>query len=129
MNQLQQNKNFIIGYYNALSGVTKTRELVEQYVTDEELIGHILFFDSVLPRYEAFIDEMTAEDNRVVVRARAKGVHEGEFNGILPTHRSIEVHSMITYVIENGKIIHHTLVADQMELLTQLGVMNVPAGE
>lgn len=126
MEQLKQNKNFIIRYYNALSGVTKTRELLEQYTTDEELIGHILFFDSVIPRYEAFIDEMTAEDNRVVVRARAKGVHEGEFNGIPPTHRAIEVHTMITYVIENGKIISHSLIADQMELMTQLGVMNVP---
>ena len=127
MNQLKQNKEFIIRYFNALSGVTKTRELMEEYITDEELMGHIIFFDSVFPKYEVFADEMTAEDNRVVVRARTRGVHEGEFNGIPPTHRTIEVHFMITYIIENGKIIHHTLIADQMELMAQLGVMNVPA--
>ena len=129
MEQAKQNKEFIIRYYNAVSGVIKTKELLDKFITDEHLLNHIVFFDSGFPKYEMFADEMTAEDNRVVVRARAKGVHEGEFNGILPTHRAIEVHSMITYVFENGKIIHHTLIADQMELMAQLGVMNMPAGE
>ena len=49
MNQVQQNKEFIIRYINAINGVTKTCELLEQYVIDEELIGHILFFDTVFP--------------------------------------------------------------------------------
>jgi predicted ester cyclase len=127
MEQLKQNKEFIIRYINALNGVTKTRELLEQYTTDEELIGHILFFDTVFPKYEGFADEMTAEGNRVVVRARMKGCHQGIFNGILPTHRTVETHFMITYVIENGKIIRHSLIADQMELMEQLGIMKVPA--
>ena len=127
MEQHKQNKEFIIRYLNAVNGVVKTRELLEQYITDEELIGHITFFDSVFPKYEGFADEITAEGNRVVVRARMKGVHEGEFNGILPTHRHVEVSFVISYEIENGKIVHHWLIADKMELMEQLGVMNVPA--
>lgn len=127
MEQLKQNKEFIIRYVNALNGVIKTRELLEQYTTDEELIGHILFFDSVFPQYEGFIDEMTAEGNKVVVRARIKGRHEGAFMGISPTHRTIEQHFVISYEIENGKIVHHWIIADTMALMEQLGVMNVPA--
>ena len=122
----RQNKEFIIRYINALSGVVKTRELMEQYITDEELLGHIAFFDTVFPRYEMFMDEITAEGNRVVVRARAKGVHEGEFNGIQPTHRNIEFPFVVSYEIENGKIVHHWLMADQMAVMEQLGVMNTP---
>ena len=90
MQQPNQNKEFIARYFNALSGVVKTREIVDKYVTDEKLIGHIAFFDAAFPAYELFADEMTAEDNRVVVQARFKGVHEGELNGIPPTHRSVE---------------------------------------
>ena len=67
MQQLQQNKEFIIRYFNALSGVPKTQELLEKYITDEELIGHIDFFEAVFPGYEVISDEMTAEGNRVVV--------------------------------------------------------------
>ena len=127
MEQQKQNKELIIRYFNALSGVAKTREAMEKYVADEELIGHISFFESVFPCYEVFADEMTAEGNRVVVRARMKGVHEGEFNGIPPTHRKIEISFAISYEIENGRIVHHWLIADSMALMEQLGVMNVPA--
>jgi predicted ester cyclase len=127
MEQQRQNKEFIIRYLNVLSGETKTREIMEQYMTDEELLGHILFFDSVFPKYEMYADELTAEGNRVVVRARMKGSHEGEFNGILPTHRKVEFPFVVSYEIENGKIVHHWLIADQMILMEQLGLMNVPA--
>ncbi|MEI6060896.1 MAG: ester cyclase [Bacteroidota bacterium] len=123
MEQQRQNKEFIILYINALSGVYKTRELMEQYMTDEELLGHISFFDAAFPKYEMFADEITAEGNRVVVRARMKGSHEGEFNGIVPTHRKVEFPFVISYDIENGKIVHHWLIADSMALMEQLGVM------
>lgn len=123
MEQQRQNKEFIIRYINALSGVYKTRELMEQYMTDEELLGHISFFDAAFPKYEMFADEITAEGNRVVVRARMKGCHEGEFNGIVATHRKVEFPFVISYDIENGKIVHHWLIADSMALMEQLGVM------
>jgi hypothetical protein len=127
MEQHRKNKEFIIRYFNAMAGAKVSRELLEQYITDEELIGHILFFESVFPNYEIFADEMMAEGNRVIVRGRLKGQHEGEFNGILPTHRIVEFPLVISYQIENGKIVHHWLMADSMALMEQLGVMNAPA--
>ena len=127
MEQQNQNKEFIIRYFNALSGVPKTRELMEEYITDEELMGHITFFENVFPGYEVLSDEMTAEDNRVVVKARFKGTHEGELNGIAPTHRTVEVPFAISYEIENEKIVHHWMIVDQMAMMEQLGVVNVPA--
>ena len=124
MEQLRKNKEFVVAYFNAISGVAKTRSLISKYVADEGLIEHIEFFDAAFPNYELFVDEMTAEGDRVVVRARMKGKHEGVLNGIPPTHRSIEIAFCIGYEIENGKIIHHWLIADQMGLLEQLGVLN-----
>ena len=127
MEQQNQNKEFIIRYFNALSGVPKTRELLEEYITDEELMGHIAFFENVFPGYEVLSDEMTAEDNRVVVKARFRGTHEGELNGIAPTHRTVESPFAISYEIENEKIVHHWMIVDRMAMMEQLGVMNVPA--
>ena len=126
MEKHKENKEFVIRYINAISGVLKTRELMEEYIADEELIGHIAFFDTVFPKYEMFMDEITAEGNRVVVRARAKGVHEGDFNGIQPTHRNVEFPFVVSYEIENGKIVHHWLIADQVAVMEQLGVMKGP---
>ena len=97
---------------------------MEKYVSDTHLIEHIEFFDSVFPAYEIFADEMLAEGNRVVVRARLKGRHEGELNGIPPTYKNVDFPFSIGYEIENNKIISHWLIADQMVLMEQLGVMN-----
>lgn len=125
MEQLKKNKEFIVTYFNAISGRNKSRELLSQYVDDQGLIEHIIFFDAVFPKYELFADEITAEANRVVVRARVKGTHEGELNGIPPTHKQIEMPFAIGYEIENNKIIHHWLIADQAMLMEQLGVSQV----
>ena len=127
MQQQNQNKEFITRYFNALSGHAKTKEILEKYMTDQSLIGHINFFEPVFPGYEVIADEMTAEDNKVVVKARFKGTHEGAFNGIAPTHRTIEVPFAISYEIENEKIIHHWMIIDRMEMMEQLGV--IPAAQ
>jgi predicted ester cyclase len=120
----QQNKEFIINYLNTLAtGVPKTREVLEQFMTDEALIAHIEFFEAAFPGYEVFIDEMTAEGNRVVVQARLKGTHLGDLSGIAPTYKTVDVPFVIRYEIENNKIIGHWMLADQMSLMEQLGVI------
>ncbi|WP_052273418.1 ester cyclase [Flavihumibacter solisilvae] len=127
MDNIQKNKELVIEYFNAISGFRKTREILVKFLADQHLIEHIEFFDSVFPAYEIFADEITAEGNRVVVRARVKGRHEGELNGIPPTHKSVDFPFAIGYEIENNKIINHWLIADQMALMEQLGVMNAVA--
>lgn len=124
MDSLQKNKELVIDYYNAVSGVKKTRKLMEKYLSDNHLIEHIEFFDTVFPAYEIFADEITAEGNRVVVKARIKGRHEGELSGIPPTQKKVEVPFAIGYEIEENKIINHWMIFDQMMLMEQLGVMN-----
>ncbi len=126
MEQEKKNKEFVIRYFNALSGVEKTRELSQQFITDGELVEHIEFFESVFPRYEIFADEMIAEGNKVVVRARLKGKHEGMLNGIPPTYKEVDFPFVISYEIENNKIVHHWLIADQAAMMEQLGLMGVP---
>jgi predicted ester cyclase len=124
MDQQQKNKEFIVNYLTALaSGVPKTRALLEKYMTDEALIGHIEFFDAAFPGYEIYLDEMTAEGNRVIVQARLKGTHLGDLGGIPPTHKSVDFPFVIKYEIEDNMIVHHWMLADQMELMQQLGVV------
>ena len=127
MEQQNKNKEFIINYLNALSGVPKTKELMEQYITDQALIGHIEFFEIAFPCYEVYIDEMTAEGNRVIVKARSKGTHLGDLGGIPPTYKEVNFPFVVGYEIENNMIISHWMLADQMALMEQLGV--VPAAQ
>jgi predicted ester cyclase len=123
MENLKKNREFIVRYFNAFSGAVKTAELCNEYMTDAELREHIIFFEGAFPNYELFIEEMIAEGNKVMVRARLTGVHKNEFNGIPPTNKSVDFPLVIRYTIENGKISDHWLIADQVVLLEQLGVM------
>lgn len=122
MNQAMKNKEFVVEYINALSGKVKTREAMEYYISDQELIEHIMFFDGAFPKYELTIDEMIAEGNQIVLRTHLIGKHEGVFGDIMPSHRSVNFPFVIGYTIENRKIVSHWLVADQMALMEQLGI-------
>ncbi len=122
MDNLKKNKQFFIRYVNAMSGQTKTRELIEKYVVDNELIQHILFFESVFPRYGGEIEELTAEGNRIVAKLRMKCKHEGWFNNIPPTHKEFETSAVIGYEIENEKIVRSWLISDQLNIMRLLGL-------
>lgn len=120
MNLQKQNKEFILEYINAISGVTKTRELLEKYNGDPGLVETILLFDHVFPRYEYHVDEMLAEGDRVIVRARTKATHEAEFLGIPATHNKVDFPFVVGYEIQNRKIIHSWLIPDYLTLMEQL---------
>ena len=127
MDQQRKNKEFIINYFNAISGVDKPRELLEKYIEDEELISHIIFFEAAFPKYELFIDELTAENNRVVLTARIKAKHLGPLSEIPATYKDVDFSFVIRYEIENEKIVSHWMLADQMKLMEQLGVIPAAA--
>lgn len=128
MNQSVTNKEFILEYLAALSGIPKPTELLEMYTSDQVLIEHIRYFDTVFPNYTVIADELIAEGNRVVIRARLIGKHTGVFGDIPPTFREVDFPIVVSYTIENRKIISHWLVADQMVLMEQLGVSEAMAG-
>ncbi|MDB2606267.1 ester cyclase [Zobellia sp.] len=123
MDSLKKNREFIIKYFNAISGEVKTRELCEKYMQDEKLIEHIQFFETAFPKYELFIEEMVTEGNKVIIQGRATGIHKGEFNGIPLTGRKMDLPFVIRYTLENQMIIDMWLMADQMILMEQLGVI------
>ena len=127
MDQQRKNKEFIINYYNALSGVAKTRGLMEKYIADEALISHGEIFEAAFPNYEVVADEITAEGNRVIVKARTKGTHLGELGGIPATYKTVDFPFVICYEIENNMIISHWMLADKISLMEQLGVIPAAA--
>ena len=89
------------------------------------MIGHIQFFETAFPGYEVHIDELTVDGNRVIAKARTTGVHSGDLGGIPPTFKSVDFPFVVAYEIENNMIVSHWMLADQMSLMEQLGV--VPA--
>ena len=127
MTQSMKNKEFVLEYLNAFSGKEKTQEILAHYISDQGLIDHIIFFDGAFPKYEVIMEEMISEGDQIIVRARLIGKHEGEFSGIMPSYRQVDFPFVVSYIIENNKIISHWLMADQMVLMQQLGIEQAQA--
>lgn len=67
------------------------------------------------------LDRLASEDT-VMTEVKYRMTHEGEFNGIPPTGREVEIDGMAKLRIEDGKIEEHRDYVDQRDLLEQLGV-------
>jgi predicted ester cyclase len=123
METTEKNRQTILRYYEAISGVAKTKALLSRYVHDRLLVERVLYYEKLFPRYELILDEITCEEDRVIVRGRARGKHTGETEGFPPTFRIVETPFVTGYRIQKGKIMDHWLVTDQMEMLEQLGLV------
>ena len=66
---------------------------------------------------------MIAEGETVVLRCTLTGTYEGEFMGIPPTGRRIEVNEIHIYRLEGGKAVEHRAGRDDLGALRQLGVI------
>jgi predicted ester cyclase len=80
-------------------------------------------FFSAFPHWHTTIEYIVAENNLVVVFLNGNGTHRGEFQGIPPTNKSVNIKSADLYKIESGIITGHWDVVDQLNLLKQTGVL------
>jgi predicted ester cyclase len=64
-----------------------------------------------------------AENDIVVVFLNFTGTHKGEFQGMPPTNKKINIRSADLYKIEDEIIVGHWDVVDQLNLLQQTGVI------
>jgi len=78
-------------------------------------------FFKAFPAWYANIERIVAEDNLVVIFLNGNGTHQGEFYGVAPTHKPVNIRSADLYKIENGIIVEHRDVVDQLNLLQQTG--------
>lgn len=81
---------------------------------------------TAFPDFEATIEDLIAEDDRVVIRMTWTGTHEGEFMGIPPTGNRVSFGVFDIVRIADGMIVEHWGLMDNMALMQQLGVMPAP---
>lgn len=80
-------------------------------------------FFKAFPDMHTTIEHIVAENNLVVAFLNGSGTHKGEFQGILPTNKPVIIRSADLYRMENGIIIGHWDVVDQLNLLKQTGAL------
>src|SRR4051812_36053803 len=63
---------------------------------------------------EHIIDDLIAEDDRVMARIRARGTFTGPIRGIPANGKTIEITGVSVHRIENGKLVEHWANLDML---------------
>ena len=123
--QAENNKHIIQQYFEDLSRKPKTQELIDKYISDEdmELKQHIQVFEASFPGYKLEPKEIIAEDDKVSVSFTFIGTHKAEFHGIPASENTVSIPGFISYHMRDGKIVAHDMVVDTMMLMQQLGAI------
>lgn len=69
------------------------------------------------------IEELVVADDAVAARTTLRGTHLGELFGMKPTGRKVCVGQMTIERFQDGKIIAHHRLTDDLTMLRQLGVI------
>ena len=76
-----------------------------------------------IPDFQVKVEDLIAEDNKLVSRWVASGTHKGVFFGIPATGKKICWSGMTIYRFDSGKIVETWWNEDSLSMLQQLGVI------
>ena len=110
----------------------------EDYVNNDKFSGEssskqgvkdtlALFLKAFPDLYETTV-ELVAEGDKVVHRWTSRATHRGEFRGIAPTNRQVNMKGIEVFRIKNGKVAERWGLADSLGLLQQLGATLTTGG-
>ena len=83
-------------------------------------------FRSGIPDLRLVIDDMIAEGEKVAVRYRIEGTHEGDLFGVPPTGQRVSIESFTVERVSDGRTREHWRVTDTLDMMQQLGAIPTP---
>ena len=114
-------------------------DLVEEFLTENiELHGSgippglgvvkqwFATFSTAFPDGYTIIEDMVAEEDRVVARTTFNGTQKAEMQDIPATGKTVNIPGIIIFRMDNGRIAEGWLVSDNLGMMQQLGVIPRP---
>lgn len=89
----------------------------------EQMLG---MFYLAFPDLHTTFEDQIADGDKVTLRLTFRGTHQGEFQGIPPTGKEIEIAAIVIDRIVDGKMVEHWSNMDNLGLMQQLGVIPAP---
>jgi steroid delta-isomerase-like uncharacterized protein len=99
------------------SGILPGLEVVKQW---------FVTFATAFPDGNTSIEDVIAEEDRVVARITFNGTHEAEIEGIPATGKKVSMPGITIFRLDNGKIAEGWVLNDHLGLMQQLGVVPAP---
>jgi predicted ester cyclase len=89
----------------------------------EAFVQFNIAFLAAFPDANFTIEDMIAEGDKVALRYKSRGTHQGTFMGIPATGKMIESSGMVMGRIAGGKFVEGWRCSDTIGLMKQLGVI------
>jgi steroid delta-isomerase-like uncharacterized protein len=96
------------------SGVAPGLEVVKQWFTT---------YATAFPDGRTVMEDVVAEEDRVVTRTTFNGTHLAEIEGIPATGKKVSMPGITIFRLDNGKIAEGWLFNDNLSLMQQLGAI------
>lgn len=114
--------------FSKLDVVAESVDVSVPSMSDGEIHGRDAFeaylreLRTGFPDWHVTVDDVLAGDGMVMKEWTVTATHEGEYNGIPPTHREMEGSGMAKILIRDGKMQEDRLYYDLQEVFEQLGL-------
>ena len=79
------------------------------------------------PDLKASVEDVLEDGDKLAVRVRFTGTHDGDFAGIPASGRKIDMVTIDIVRVVDGKAVEHWGVTDNMALMQQIGAVPAPA--
>lgn len=89
----------------------------------EGLKERVSMLRSAFPDFHYVIEDLISGGDKVVSRWTMHGTHQGEFMGLSPTGKQIEVSGIDIYRISERKVAEHWHEMDMLGMMQQLGIV------
>lgn len=106
--------------------IAYTHAQAEAQTREQQLQGIAMWLESFETDFD--VEEQIAEGDKVATRVTLRAVHSrGEFMGVQPSGKQIDLGGMSFERIKDGRIVHRRVESDWLKVMQQLGL--VPAGQ
>jgi steroid delta-isomerase-like uncharacterized protein len=135
---VDDNKRVVQRAFDSMSEGREVFEAEHDQIYSPELVGHFAGMPPItiemhrqfgLASYEAFsdlkrpVEDLVAEGDKVVARWTSTGTHDGSFQGIPPTGKTVTTSGITVFRLEDGKIVEEWSESDMLGMLQQLGAI------
>lgn len=140
---IQQNKELLRHYYEEIVSTGNVDRLDDVISPDYEEVyegvrypigldgakDHILGVRRTYPDLKLTVEQQIAEGEWVVSRILMRGTHQGEWMGIQPTGKTVEITAVNVDRVVGGRIVEHGGAANMLEPLLKIGAIKIVGKE
>jgi len=119
------NKELVKHYYEVIVSSNMLDELPNYLREDDvqEMCKHLLAIRNTYPDFSIHITRQFEDGEYIISEFVMKGTHKGEFLGIKPTYKIVEIVGVNIDRVKNGLIIEHKGAANTLEAFIEKGII------